>query len=131
MSSIKIRRINEDVRLALSTLLRGIKDPRIKRQGMITVTSVEVSGDLRQAKVFLSVYDLQSEKEFLAGLKSASGFIRRELVGSLGIRNTPELIFHIDKSIEHGARITSILKGLDPGEAADEDSGETGKGGGQ
>jgi len=112
MSSIKIPRINEDIQRVLSSLLRSIKDPRV-RQGLISVTAVDTTGDLRHAKVFLSVYDLQSEKEFYKGLKSASGYLRRELAHSLGLRYTPELIFELDKSIERGARINTILDSLE------------------
>ena len=112
MPSNRIERINEDVQRILATLLRNIKDPRIN-QGMISVTAVDTTGDLRQAKVFLSVYGLKSEKEFMKGLKSASGFLRRELGQSLSLRFTPELTFELDKSIEHGSRINTILNNLD------------------
>ena len=110
--SNKILRINEDIQRVLSSLLRNIKDPRIN-QGMVSVTSVYTTGDLRYAKVYLSVYDLHSEKELFKGLKSASGYLRRELARSLELRYTPELIFELDKSIEQGARINNILSGLD------------------
>jgi len=112
MLSNKIQRINEDIQRVLSVHLRNIKDPRVK-QGMISVTKVDTTGDLRYAKVFLSVYDLESEKEFMKGLKSASGYLRHELGQSLNLRYTPELQFELDKSIEHGARITSILNDLE------------------
>jgi len=108
----KIERINEDIQHALSSLLRDIKDPRVK-QGMISVTDVQVTNDLRYARIFLSVFELESEKEFRKGLKSASGFLRRELSRILNLRYTPELIFELDKSIERGARINTILNGLD------------------
>ena len=108
MSLNKIPRVNEDIQRVLSSLLRDIKDPRV-RQGMISVTAVDTTGDLRQAKVFLSVYQLRSEKEFMQGLKSASGYLRRELARILGLRYTPELLFELDKSIERGARINAIL----------------------
>ena len=112
MLSNKIQRINEDIARVLAEHLRGIKDPRIK-QGMISITAVDTTKDLRQARVYLSVFDLQSEKEFLKGLKSASGYLRKELAASLGLRYTPELIFELDKSIERGARISAILNDLD------------------
>ena len=98
--------------MVLSSLLRNIKDPRVN-QGMISVTSVDTTGDLRYAKVFLSVFGLNSEKEFMKGLKSASGYLRRELGRSLSLRYTPELIFELDRSIEHGAKINTILSALD------------------
>jgi len=112
MPANKIQRANEDIQRELSSLLRSIKDPRVK-QGMISVTAVDTTSDLRQATVYLSVYELRSEKEFTKGLKSASGFLRRELGQALSLRHTPELIFVLDKSIEHGARINNILSGLD------------------
>ena len=112
MISNKLQRTNEDIQRVLSSLLMNIKDPRV-RQGMISVTGVDTTGDLRYAKVFLSVFGLRSEKEFYKGLKSAAGYLRRELSHSLGLRYTPELIFELDKSIERGARISTILSGLD------------------
>jgi len=112
MPANKIQRINEDIQRELATLLRNIKDPRVN-QGMISVTAVDTTSDLRQAKVYLSVYDLRSEKEFQKGLKSASGFLRRELGQALSLRHTPELLFELDKSIERGARISTILSGLE------------------
>ena len=93
-------------------MLRDIKDPRI-RQGIVSVTGVDATVDLRQAKVYLSVYDLKSEKEFLKGVKSASGHLRSELARSLGLRYTPELIFELDRSIERGSRINTLLGSLD------------------
>jgi len=105
-------RINEDIQRVLSSLLRNIKDPRLN-QGIISVTAVDTTGDLRHARVFLSVYDLKSEKEFLKGLKSASGWLRYELGQSLSLRYTPELRFELDKSLKHGAKISSILSELD------------------
>ena len=118
MSSNKILRINEDIQRVLATHIRSIKDPRIT-QGMISVTAVNTTGDLRHAKVYLSVLGLQSEKEFMKGLKSASGFLRRELGQSLNLRCTPELVFELDKSIEHGAKINNILNELDIPEDAE------------
>ena len=112
MASNRIERINEDILRVFSSLLREIKDPRVN-QGIISVTSVETSGDLRYAKVYLSVYGLSSENEFLKGLKSASGFLRYELGQILSLRYTPELVFELDKSIEHGAKINTILNDLE------------------
>lgn len=112
MQPKKIQRINEEIQRVLSSLLRSIKDPRVN-QGMISVTAVDTTGDLRYARVFLSVYGLSSEKEFIKGLKSASGYLRRELGQLLDMRYTPELQFELDKSIEHGAKINTILRDLD------------------
>jgi len=115
-------RINEDIHRELSALLRDIKDPRIN-QGMISITSVDTSGDLGQTKVYLSVYDLKSKKDFMKGLKSASGHLRYELGRALNLRHTPQLLFELDKSIERGANIASILNNLDI--SNDEETEET------
>ena len=111
MPTNRLQRINEDIQRVLASLLRDIKDPRVK-QGMLSLTAVDTTSDLRYAKVFLSVYGLRSEKEFMNGLKSASGYLRRELGQSLSLRYTPELQFELDKSIERGAKISSILNSL-------------------
>ena len=113
MASNKIFRINEDIRFVLSDLLRNIKDPRISEQGLISITSVDTTGDLRYCKVYLSVLGLKSEKELKKGLKSAGGWMRRELGNKLNLRYTPELIFELDKSLEYGAHISSLLNELD------------------
>jgi ribosome-binding factor A len=112
MSSNKIGRINEDIQRVLSSLLRNVKDPRVN-QGLLSVTAVDTTSDLRYSKVYLSVMGLQSEKELMKGLKSAAGFLRRELGSILDLRYTPELIFQLDKSIEHGANISRILNTLE------------------
>ena len=111
MSSIKLERTNEDIKFCLSRLLGEIKDPRISPY-MISVTRVETTGDLRYAKVYLSVMDLEDEKEFKKGLKSASGWLRKELGSRGNLRYTPELVFEIDHSIEYGAHINEILESL-------------------
>jgi len=110
--SKSILRINEDIQRKLSVLLRDIKDPRVN-QGMISITSVNTTSDLSHAKVYLSVYGLKSQSEFMKGLKSASGHLRYELGRALSLRHTPELIFELDSSLERGAKISSILNELD------------------
>ena len=96
----------------MSKLLREIKDPRIN-QGMLSVTRVETTGDLKYCKVWISVLGLENEKEFKKGLRSASGWLRRELGNSLKLRNTPDLIFELDHSIEYGAHINELINSLD------------------
>lgn len=123
MPSKRHSRTNEDIRLVMSELLREIKDPRIQ-QGLISVTNTEATGDLKYCKVYVSVMGLQSEKEFMKGIKSASGWLRRELGMRLKLRNVPELVFQLDHSIEYGAHINSILSGLDIPEADDESENE-------
>ncbi len=121
MASAKLQRTNEDIQRVMSALLRNVKDPRVQ-QGMISVTAVDTTGDLRYSKIYLSVMGLQSEKEFMKGLKSASGWLRRKLGSALSLRYTPELIFRLDRSIEHGAHISKILNELDiPGDEREND----------
>lgn len=112
MSSNKLARTNDDIQFALSKLIREIKDPRVQ-QGMISVTRVETTGDLRYSKVWLSVMGMSDEKEFKRGLKSAAGWLRRELGNSMKLRYTPELVFEIDHSIEYGAHISDVINSLD------------------
>lgn len=105
----------------LSSLIRNVKDPRV-RQGMLSITRADTTGDLRYCKVYLSVLGDYDERELIRGLKSASGYLRHELGAALSLRYTPELIFEIDKSIEHGAHISQLLSGLDtPGKGAEND----------
>ncbi len=112
MPSNKLARTNDDIRRVLAAKLREIKDPRVQ-QGMISVTRVETTGDLRYAKVWLSVLGLENEKEFRRGLKSAAGWLRHELGQSLELRYTPELVFEVDHSIEYGAHISQVIQSLD------------------
>ena len=112
MASNKIGRINDDIQRVLAAKLRDVKDPRVQ-QGMISVTRVETTGDLRYCKVWLSVLGLENEKEFRRGLKSASGWLRRELGATLDLRYTPELVFEVDHSIEYGAHISEMINSLD------------------
>ena len=115
MASNRIGRTNDDIQRVLSTLLRSVKDPRVN-QGMLSITRVDVTGDLRYAKVYISALGDVDEKELKKGLKSASGWLRRELGSSLSLRYTPELIFEIDHSIERGAEISRRISELGIGE---------------
>ena len=125
MTSNRIGRINDDIQRILSSLLRSIKDPRVNRWGIISVTGVDTTEDLRHSKIRLSVLGGVDAAEFMKGLKSASGWLRREIGKSLSLRYTPELSFEIDHSIEYGAHINNILNKLeipdDPEAAADDD----------
>ena len=120
-NSTRIGRINDDIQLALSSLLRQVKDPRVQ-QGMISVTRVETTGDLRYAKVWLSVLGELDEKEFRRGLKSCAPWLRRELGSSLSLRYTPELVFEIDHSIEYGARISRMIEEIEEKDEQNADS---------
>ena len=110
MANNRIGRINEDIQRELSALIRTLKDPRVSQVGMVSVIRVDTTGDLRYAKVFISVLDKEQEKEVMKDLKSASGFLRRELARALQLRYTPELKFVADDSIQQGAHILEILR---------------------
>ena len=112
MASNKLARTNDDIQFVISELLREVKDPRVQ-QGMISVTRVETTGDLRYSKIWLSVLGMKDEKEFKRGLRSAAGYLRRELGNSMKLRYTPELIFEIDHSIEYGAHINEVINSLE------------------
>lgn len=112
MPSNKLARTNDDIQFVISKLLREVKDPRVQ-QGMISVTRVETTGDLRYSKIWLSVLGMKDEKEFRRGLRSAAGYLRRELGSSMKLRYTPELIFEIDHSIEYGAHINEVINSLE------------------
>ena len=122
MSSNKIARINDDIQRVISARLRDIKDPRVQ-QGMISVTRVETTGDLRYSKIWLSVMGMENEKEFRRGIKSAAGWLRRELGAVLKLRYTPELVFELDHSIEYGAHINEVINSLDIRQDGDSDDG--------
>ncbi len=119
-NSTRMGRINDDIQLALSSLLRQVKDPRVQ-QGLISVTRVETTGDLRYAKVWLSVLGELNEKEFKRGLKSCGPWLRRELGASLNLRYTPELVFELDHSMEYGAKISRMIEEIEESEKHDEE----------
>lgn len=108
-NSIKNTRINGEVLRELSNIIRGeIKDPRIN--SMTSVVAVEVAPDLKTAKAYISVLgDEESQKSTLAGLKSAEGYIRRELARNINLRNTPQITFILDQSIEYGVRMSKMI----------------------
>lgn len=110
MANYRGGRINEEVRKEVSDIIRnGIKDPRMS--AMISVTDVKVTKDLRYAKVYVSIFgknDAEKSESFLA-LKSSAGFVRKEIGHRINLRYTPEIIFEMDDSIEHGMHIDSLL----------------------
>ena len=110
MSSNRIGRINEEIQRDLSAQIRRLKDPRVSQVGMVSITRVDTTGDLRYARVYVSVLDKSQEKDVLKGLTSAAGFLRRELGSSLRLRYTPELQFIADDSIAYGAHILEVLR---------------------
>ena len=111
----RIGRIDEEYRKELSQIIGyELKNPNVT--GMISVTKVKVTTDLKYAKIYVSILNSKNIKETMDGLKKSSGFIRSELAKRINLRNTPELIFEIDDSIEYGAKIDSILKEILPEE---------------
>lgn len=119
MSTNRINRINEDIQRVLAELLPRVKDPRVN-QGMLSITHVDTTGDLRYCKVFVSVLGDADLRELRRGLKSAAPWLRRELGQTLTLRCTPELIFETDDSIAHGAHISKLLRDLNNGETNEE-----------
>ena len=120
MPSNRIGRINEEIQRELAALIRTVKDPRV--HGLVSVTAVDTTPDLRYAKIYVSVLDKSDVKEVVKGLKSAGGYLRRELGRALSLRYTPELQFIADDSIAHGAHILEVLRKV---EQADEARGST------
>ena len=109
----RMGRIDEEYRKELSQIISyELKNPNVT--GMISVTKVKVTTDLKYAKVYVSILNSKNVKDTLAGLKKSSGYIRTELAKRVNLRNTPELIFELDDSIEYGAKIDSILKEIMP-----------------
>jgi len=124
-NSIKNVRINSEVQRALSELIRmGVKDPRVS--SLTSVTDVEVAPDLKTAKVFVSVLgDEKKQKDTLEGLKSAMPYLRSQLAKSINLRNTPELRFQLDTSIEYGMHMSALInqvKAKDSAEDLEEDN---------
>jgi len=108
MASNRIGRINEEIQRELASLIPTVKDPRVT--GMISVTAVDTTPDLKYAKIYISILNPQDGNQVVKGLTSASGYLRRELGHNLRLRNTPELSFVLDGSIDQGARILEMLR---------------------
>lgn len=111
MAKERINKINEEVHRSLAEIVRELKDSRIPL--MTSIVAVSVTNDLSYAKVYVSVMgDDETKKRALEGLKSAAGYVRRELGRRIDIRHTPEILFELDRSIEHGAHINKIISEL-------------------
>ena len=108
-NSIKNTRINGEVQKELSNIIRiEIKDPRI--HPMTSVMAVEVAPDLKTCKAYISVLgDKEAKEATIKGLKNAEGYVRRQLAGSLNLRNTPEIRFILDESIEYGVAMSKLI----------------------
>ena len=120
MASNRINRINEEIQKSLADSLRSVKDPR-GADALISITRVETTPDLRYTKVYVSV--LQSEKagDALKGLKSAGGYLRRQLGTNLQLRYAPEIVWALDDSITYGAKMLEIINNLPYGTHEDEE----------
>ena len=119
MASNRIGRINEEIQKELASLIPNLKDPRVQ-DTMISITHVETTPDLRYAKVYASFLQDEKANDALKGLKSASGYLRRELGRSLQLRYTPELVWELDDSITYGAKMLELIGSLDTGSDKEE-----------
>lgn len=115
MAKYRQNRINDAVALELAVIIREVKDPRVS-ESMITITSADVTADLKYAKIYYSVLGMDDDKERMKelakGLRSAAGFIRGQLAKRLNLRATPELTFIRDESVAHGVKIAGIINSL-------------------
>lgn len=112
MASNRIGRINEEIQKELASLIPNLKDPRVQNT-MISVTHVETTPDLRYAKVYVSFLQEDRAEDALKGLKSAGGYLRRELGRILQLRYTPELVWTLDDSITYGAKMLKLINSLE------------------
>lgn len=110
MSEQRAHRVAEEIKREISTILRDeVKDPRVS--GMISVTGVDVTRDLSHARIYLSVFGSDEEQQgTLTALDKATGFIRSTIGKRIRLRHTPELTFHLDRSIAYGAHISEVLR---------------------
>ena len=114
MASNRIGRINEEIQKELANLIRNLKDPRVQ-DTMISITHVEATPHLRYATVYVSFLQEERAEGALKGLKSAGGYLRRELGRALQLRYTPELVWALDDSITYGAKMLKLINSLDTG----------------
>ena len=112
MASNRIGRINEEIQKELASLIPNLKDPRVQ-DTMISITHVETTPDLRYAKVYVSFLQEDRAEGALKGLKSAGGYLRRELGRALQLRYTPELVWALDDSITYGAKMLKLINSLE------------------
>ena len=119
MASNRIATINQEIQKELSSLLRNVKDPRVQ-ETMISITRVETTPDLRYTKVYVSFLQEDKANEAMKGLKSAAGYLRRQLGTTLRLRYAPEIVWAHDDSITYGAKMLDIINNLPYGEHDDE-----------
>ena len=120
MASNRIGRINEEIQKELANLLRTVKDPRVQ-DTMISITHVETTPDLRYAKVYVSFLQEDRAADAMKGLKSAGGYLRRQLGSALQLRYTPELVWALDDSITYGAKMLKLINSLEVNKDAESD----------
>ena len=123
MASNRINRINEEIQKELSSLLRTVKDPRVQ-DTMISITRVETTPDLRYTKVYVSFLQEEKAADAMKGLKTAAGFLRRQLGNNLKLRYSPEIVWALDDSITYGARMLALINSLEVRHDEDEESVE-------
>lgn len=119
MANYRTGRVNEELTRALAEILRNVKDPRVSG-AFLSVTAVDCSADLKNAKVYVSVMGERRKGDAVKGLTNATGYIRTQLARMLNLRITPELRFVEDDSMKHGAHISSLMKQIE-GELAEAD----------
>ena len=122
MASNRINRINEEIQKELSNLLRTVKDPRVQGT-MISITRVETTPDLRYTKVYVSFLQEDKANEAMKGLKSAAGYLRRQLGTNLRLRYAPEIVWSLDDSITYGARMLKLINSLEVRHDEESDEG--------
>ena len=112
MASNRINRINEEIQKSIAAHIPNLKDPRVSGT-MISVTRVETTPDLRYTKVYVSFLQEERVKDAMAGLKSAGGYLRRELGHNLQLRYAPEIVWSLDDSITYGAHMLKLINSLE------------------
>ena len=112
MASNRINRINEEIQKSLADSLRSVKDPRVA-DALISITRVETTPDLRYTKVYVSVLQEEKASDAMKGLKSAAGFLRRQLGSDVRLRCVPEIVWALDDSITYGAKLLSLINSLE------------------
>ena len=121
MSYQRIDRISEQARREIDLIIREqVSDPRVK--GTFSITHVDVTRDLRYAKVYVSILETENQEPMMAALKKAAGFIRRELGRRMIIRYAPEILFELDQNIEYGIHIASVLRQVQTEKETNDDS---------
>ena len=123
MANYRRGRINDEMQKELAQVLRQVKDPRVS-EAFISITAVDVTPDLKFAKIYYSAMT-GDKKEIAKGLKSSAGYIRRQLAQSLNLRMTPELTFYEDHSIAHGAHISKLLNSIEFAPETEDEGSET------